>query len=334
VFSSPGRRNWALGLLALVLVVATVLVAVTLSRPSRNAANATLPGSPSAEPLSSESASPSASPSPSAWPSPSKSPSASPRKNTGPINPHQANCAPRPSSCGLPDASNTGVPAGTKLTVVPDRVTVTIAGTVIDGKDIRGCVDVKAPRVTIRRSKISCTDFYAIASIGGGGLTVEDSEIDCKNTNNTGLGSYGLTARRLNIHNCENGFDIDNTITVTDSYIHDLFEGSSGHADGIQLAGGAHITISHNTIFNPGGTSAIISNPSANSDVTVTSNLMAGGAYTLYCPRDSSSGYRVIDNRFSPMFSAKSGAYGPWTDCEKVAEVHGNVWDNNLQPLK
>jgi hypothetical protein len=211
------------------------------------------------------------------------------------------------------------------------------AGMVVDGKDIRGCVDIEAPRVTIRRSKITCTNFYVIASFAerysGGGLVVEDSEIDCKSTNGTGIGSYGVTARRLNIHNCENGFDIDNTITVVDSYIHDLYEGSTGHADGIQLAGGATISISHNTIYNPGGTSAIISNPSANSDVLVSGNLMAGGAYTLYCPRDSSRNYRVIDNRFSTLFSAKSGAYGPWTDCEKAAEVRGNVWDNTLQPV-
>ncbi len=147
------------------------------------------------------------------------------------------------------------------------------------------------------------------------------------------MGSYGVTGRRLNIHNCENGFDVDSSVTVADSYIHDLFEGSSGHSDGIQLAVGTHVTISHNTIFNPGGTSAIISNGSAVSDVTVTGNLLAGGAYSLYCPKGAVGSYRVISNRFSTLFSAKSGAYGPWTDCGNAGQVSGNVWDNTLQPV-
>ena len=254
------------------------------------------------------------------------------------IDPSRANCASRPSACGLPDATNTGVPAGTSLTVVNGNLDVTQAGAVIDGKDIRGCVNVKAPGVTIRRSKITCTDFYVVASFAdsysGGGLVIEDSELDCRNTNGTAMGSYGVTARRLNIHNCENGFDIDNTMTVQDSYVHDLYEGATGHADGIQLAGGAHITITHNTIFIPSGTSAIISNPTANSDVLVANNLMAGGAYTLYCPSDTSQNFRVIGNRFSTLFSAKGGEFGPWTDCEKVAEARGNVWDDTLQPVQ
>lgn len=254
------------------------------------------------------------------------------------IDPNRANCASKPSACGLPDATNTGVPAGTTLTVVNGDLEVTQAGTVIDGKDIRGCVSIRAPHVTIRRSRITCTNFYVVANFksyySAGSLVIEDSELDCKNTGGTGVGDYGVTARRLNIHNCENGFDIDNTFTVQDSYIHDLYEGPEGHADGIQLAGGAHITITHNTIFNPNGTSAIISNPRSNSDVLVANNLMAGGSYTLYCPGDTSQNFRVIGNRFSTLFSAKGGEFAPWTDCEKVAEVRGNIWDNSLQPVQ
>ena len=328
-------------MLALVLVVATVTVATALSRSRADGARVTQPNPPTLAPPSS----PDASSSPaSSSPAPSSSASSASRSATGSarpsaaaIGPNRPNCAPKPSSCGLPDATNTGVPAGTTLTVVNGDLSVTQAGAVIEGKDIRGCVDIEAPNVTIRRSKVSCTHFVVIASFSGrysgGGLLVEDVEIDCQNTDGTGIGSYGLTVRRLNIHGCENGLDIDSDTTVVDSYIHDLYEGPAAHADGIQLAGGAHITISHNTIFNPGGTSAIISHPDANSDVLVTGNLLAGGTYTLYCPRDSSRNYRVIDNRFSTLFSATSGEYGPWADCQKAAQVSGNVWDSSLQPV-
>lgn len=344
-------RGWTLGLLAvgaLVLVLVGLTLNYVLPGPGRDsgaaggstASAAGLAASgPAAQPSSpAASASPSASRSgrPSASPSRSGSRAAAPPGVTI-VDPHRPNCAPKPSACGLPDATNTGVPAGTSLTVVNGDVYVTTAGTVIDAKDIRGCVIIEAANVTIRRSKISCPNYYTIANLRenyrGGSVLIEDSEVDCRNTSGNGLGYYGITARRLNIHSCENGFDVNDTVTVEDSYIHDLYESSTSHTDGLQLPGGAHITINHNTIFVPGATSAIISDPTADSDVVISNNLLAGGAYTLYCPRDSSQNYQVVGNRFSTLFSPKSGEFGPWLDCEKVAVLKANVWDNNLQPV-
>jgi hypothetical protein len=69
------------------------------------------------------------------------------------------------------------------------------------------------------------------------------------------------------------------------------------------------------------------------SEVTIKNNLMAGGAFSLYCPRERSSNVRIIENRFSRIYFPKGGAYGPWTDCEKVAELYGNVWNNTGQLL-
>jgi hypothetical protein len=74
-----------------------------------------------------------------------------------------------------------------------------------------------------------------------------------------------------------------------------------------------------------GGTSAIISG--STSKVTVEANLLGGGAYTLYCP-DESTDYRVINNRF-----IERNEYGPWTECDRVAENRDNVWDNTLTPV-
>ncbi len=333
------RRAWLIGGLALVLVVGTTVAVVLLDRPDtrrlggRSGAVPTpvTPTAPAPSAASPSAASPSAAP-PSG--SASRGPSAAP---PGRANPHQPNCAPHPAGCGFPDATNTGVPAGTKLTVVNGDMEVHQAGTVIDGKDIRGCVAVMAANVTIRRSKISCTSYYVVGSFSeeykGGGLTIEDVEIDCRNTNSTGIGSFGFTARRLNIHGCENGFDLDSSATIVDSYLHDFYEGTSGHADGVQLSVGTHIVVSHNTILDAIGTSAMISNGSSISDVLVSGNLMAGGAYTLYCPAHGSTAYRVVNNRFSTMYYAKGGEYGPLSDCDKVAEFSGNVWDTTLTPL-
>jgi hypothetical protein len=239
-----------------------------------------------------------------------------------------------------PSATTTGVPQGTALTVVNGDMQIRTPGTVIDGKDIRGCVSVTAPGVIIRRSKIRCTWGYAVLSSNyiGTRLLIEDTEISCENDNGVGnrataVGDNNFTARRLNIHSCENGFDVDDDVTIQDSWIHDLYDdGVEAHTDGIQIAIGRNVIIEHNVIFVK-GTSAIISHPSTMSEVTIKNNLMAGGAFSLYCPRDRSSNVRIIDNRFSRIYFPKGGAYGPWTDCEKVAELYGNVWDNTGQLL-
>jgi hypothetical protein len=258
---------------------------------------------------------------------------------TGPVAlPAPGGCLPAPSRCGFPDATNTGVPAGTRLTARNGDMKVTQAGTVIDGINLNGCIRVEAPHVTIRNSKLSCQGPYGIFSYekdySGGGLLIQDVEVDCERTQATGIASYGFTAVRVKVHGCENGFAIDNTATVQDSYVYDLFIGNGGHTDGIQM-GGADNVIRHNTILNEydGGTSAIITSPTGMTQVTITDNLMAGGAYTLYCPRESSSGVVVTDNRFSRAYSPKGGAYGPWVYCDGVAEQRGNVWDADSKPL-
>jgi hypothetical protein len=236
-----------------------------------------------------------------------------------------------PSACGYPDITNTGVPTGTALTVVYGDMTISTAGTVVDGKDIRGCVLVAAANVTIRHSKVSCSGGYVVLQqITSGTLTVEDTELTCDGAAGTAIGYNNFAARRLNIYGCENGFDVDNNAVITDNWIHIT---APDHSDGVQLNAGSRITIQHNTITNAVGTSAIIAHPTGNSDVLVQDNLMAGGAYTLYCPETRSTNFRVISNRFSTIYYALVGVYGPWVYCEKVAVSSGNVYDADLRPL-
>lgn len=255
------------------------------------------------------------------------------------------------TACDLPnypDASCTGVPPGTALTVVNGDLNITVANTVIDGKDIRGCVLIKAPGVIIRNSKISCDNSVVVASFNaanggysGTGLLVEDSEITCNNTNGTAVGDYNFTVRRVNIHRCENGFDADGEITVEDSYIHDLYEGAQGlgHADGMQITPrGSNITVRHNTILPGASTTSAIITPRVGagvvSNILIQNNLLAGGAFTLYCPGGGSgNNFRVIGNHFSTVFYPTVGAFGAWTDCKDEAQVAGNVYHESGQSL-
>lgn len=237
----------------------------------------------------------------------------------------------------FPSAACTGVPAGTNLTVVDGDVEVDTANTVIDGQDIRGCVLVNAPGVVVRRSKMNCVASEA-DSYSGAAVVLEDVEIDCGNSKGTtAVGDYNFTVRRANIHSCENGFDVDGRVRIEDSYIHDLLRydpAEDPHTDGIQITPvGNDITIVHNTIYAGDGTSAIITNDLV-SNVLVKDNLMAGGAYTLYCPQGGrGTNYRVVGNHFTTQFSPSVGAYGPWTECEDEAEVTGNVFHESGQPV-
>jgi hypothetical protein len=254
----------------------------------------------------------------------------------------QTDCAPVPSKCSYPDASNTGVPADTSLTVMDlapaGYMDITTPGAIIENKDIRGCLVIKAANVTIRKSKITCNSFYAILSepgnYSGGGLLIEDSEISCDTTTNTGMSEYGFTARRIEVSGCENGFSITNDVTIEDSYIHSLYEGPSGagHADGIQMAGTpTNVMIRHNTILVPATTAAVNWTGPTNS-VTIDNNLLGGGAYTVYCPRQTiaTGAYKVINNRFAEGM----GAFGLTDDCDGGdVTFTGNYKDSNLSAV-
>jgi hypothetical protein len=126
-------------------------------------------------------------------------------------------------------------------------------------------------------------------------------------TGGTAVGDTNVTLDRVNIHGCENGFDADQWVTVQNSWIHDLL-GGVGHTDGLQMAHylngcatsacevshARFVDVIHNRIEAIDGTSAIISNPSGDSDVTIRNNLLTGGAYTLYCPYNGVAGAELV----------------------------------------
>jgi hypothetical protein len=292
------------------------------------------------------------------------------------------------SSCALPvypNATCTGVPAGTTLTAYTGPLTVTVANTVINGKSISGCIDIKAANVTIQNSKVTCTSggtstcSCAVSLDDGQGwnnwsVTVMDSEVDCGGdppggfNNSTAFGSAFMTIRRVNIHGCENGLDANQSIDVQDSYIHDLRQctasqcgGDGSHTDGLQMASGHYspagsnniaggalnIKIIHNTILSMKAgaptngtasdvyftTSAVISNPGATVDtsVTIDNNLLGGGAFTLYCARGAGTKYagtsEVKFNHFTTRYRSSVGAYDPSSDCSNE-NIAGNVYDD------
>jgi hypothetical protein len=220
-------------------------------------------------------------------------------------------------------------------------MTISTANAIVDSKDIRGCVEVTATGVIIRKSKITCTTrLYAVDTIDVAGtwLTIQDSEISCGYRLSThAIGEEQITVLRNNIYGCENGFDVNKNMAIQDNYIHDLYQGNGSddpHTDGIQMWNTAtNVIIQHNRIYANNGTSAIISPSQGTLGTIIRDNLFAGGAYTLYCRQNGPGGQQVVNNRFSTIFYPRSGAGGPWTECEDEALVTGNVYHETGQPL-
>lgn len=253
--------------------------------------------------------------------------------------------------CALPnypDASCTGVPVGTTLTPISGDINITIDGTIIEGKSINGCVDVNASNVIIRKSKIVGCDYVVSNSDHPNvtGLLVEDTEIDCGNRiGSNSIRTHDFTARRVNVHNCNDVMWVEGNVTIEDSYIHDVVNyvpSLDNHTDGVQLPGGAsNIVIRHNRIYgnyvSPAsyGNSAITAQGGGNNNVLIQDNLLAGGGNTLQCFENGVSGtnFRVTGNHFSTIFVSTIGGYGPEDGCRDETEFTGNVYEGTNQAL-
>jgi len=235
------------------------------------------------------------------------------------------------------------VPAGTNLTTQNGNMTISSAGTVVEKKLINGCITVNAPNVIIRDSKILCSGMAAIYN-NSTGLLVEDSEISCEGrVGGTGLTWQDFTARRINVHACENVIWAENNVVIEDSYLHDPINYdpvTDPHTDTVQIPSNAtNITIRSNTIYGnyinkeDFGNSAITVG-GGTSNILITQNLLAGGGYTVYCNQPGpGQNFRITDNHFSRIFVSTVGGFGPWEECKDESQVTGNVYHETGQAL-
>jgi hypothetical protein len=235
-----------------------------------------------------------------------------------------------------PDATNTGVPAGTVLTSRPSsRYIISQNGAVVEGLDIVDCVEVNANNVTIRKCRIHVDTWYLIKynvySEGYTNLLVEDCELDGTNGANTmvAIAAANYTLRRCNIHGSGDGPRIwaPGNALIEDCYVHDLWNPGGAHNDAVDLSDGANAVVRHNTIYNQEGQTSCIT---AGADNTLIQyNLMAGGGYTIY---GGGTNVRIINNVFSKKYFPNCGSYGVrayWSDTGN--QWSGNVWYENGQ---
>ncbi|WP_173078378.1 hypothetical protein [Phytohabitans rumicis] len=255
------------------------------------------------------------------------------------------------STGGKPGASNTGVPAGTKLKVVTGDQTYATSNQVISGLDIRGYVRITGKNVTLRNSIVRggakrCNSSSVISVSGS--ARIERTEIRPTNPNACldGVRGGNITMVGVNIHGVVDGVKAGANVLIQDSYIHDLSffasdpnqGGGETHNDAVQSFGDRNITLRHNTLSvgsqgnaawqvtqDDGGTAT---------NLRVENNWLDGGGCTLNFAHKGGptpmTGIHVVGNRF--------GSSG--FDCPilistqtRLTTNSGNVFAANGKPI-
>jgi len=275
-------------------------------------------------------------------------------------------CPPYPA---FPDETCTGWRhTGVALRAVPGSLTqgsgwhwqrgavvVDKRGAVLDGLDIAGCVRVVADDVTLRRSRVSCRDYYLVKTVDPPrhftGLLVEDVELDGMGALNgsTGIAFDSYTARRVDAHGLSSlAFKMGSHTVVEDSYVHDFACGRQDgvitndllHQAGIGTNGAAaDMVIRHNTVDLGRAGAACLSGAIANYQdfgtfdrlVIDRNSIDAAGGYCLKAGvrqpgHPDATGVRVTDNVFGRDYSAGCGSYGPVSNWGPGPR---NVWSGN-----
>jgi hypothetical protein len=215
---------------------------------------------------------------------------------------------------GFPGAENTGVPDGVTLKE-SDGLRISANGAVISDLDIEGCVVVDADDVTIRNTRIRCSDPASANAVqvadGATGLVIEDSEIDGLGGAQIGVGWNNYTLRRVEIHGTADGVRLGSNSVIEDSWIHDLKRQGELHGDAVQSTSGGDILVRHNTLDSVTtdnhdlNNSAIMLGTETGAQLLAEArfegNYLNGGNYTVNIRGDANIRDVVfIDNVFGP----------------------------------
>jgi len=249
---------------------------------------------------------------------------------------------------GYPNASTTGVPAGTVLTK-RGGFKVTASNSTYQNLEIDGCVTFGSgvSNVVFRNVLFKSDGCYwlLLNDVGATGIQVFDSEFDSLNNPNADAAVNGsnITLTRVNIHGSVDGIKAGSNMVVQDSYIHDLVVTSSSHNDGIQSLGTTKLTITHNSILLGDGVNAaiILSTGSADAmkNVLADNNLLSGGGYTVFGGYEAGVDVRsrvsnivFSNNKFKIAYQVDShgnpdsGFYGPFTSVDSPVVLTNNTW--------
>lgn len=239
-----------------------------------------------------------------------------------------------PPTVVRPGPSTTGVPAGTVL-VPSGPLTIRTPGAVVENLDVAGCVVVAASDVTIRRSRVRCPGGPGSMAVrvadGVKGLVVEDTEIDGLGRTEIGVGWTGYTLRRVNIHHVADGARFGHGVTVEGSWIHDMVQIGTLHADALQTTSASNSVIRGNLLDPRNAATGAQHNAAimlgsetgtrAVRNVLIEGNVLGGGGYSLNVSGSiTAEGVVIRGNVFDP-----TATHGPVIAPARVPLSTGNL---------
>lgn len=267
-------------------------------------------------------------------------------------------CFASPSSCGYPDATNTGPVAGTVFTKVPEQATsgngwawdsrgwISVSGSnvTLNGIQTSADIDITGNNVTIQNCKISeANGDFGVSARHTTNTTVKNCMISGTNATSGRLSVaiksiYGddvnLRSLANNISYVSTGIQYCQGL-IQDNYIHDLGFQNGDHLNGTTSNSGCdQLTIKHNTIFNSFDQTDAISlfqdfGRATNS--LVTNNYLAGGGYSIYGGGGSygtATNIQITNNRISDHYYANGGYWGWLAHYDNGGS--GNVCSGNI----
>jgi hypothetical protein len=235
--------------------------------------------------------------------------------------------------------------------VVNGDLTISTAGQVVDGLDIRGALTINASNVVVRRSLIEGrSGRTSIIVASGTGIVFSDDEVTVASPSpaSDSMSVKNATITRLNIHGGVDGIKLGANSTVTGSWIHGLSAfasdpaqgGRATHNDAIQILSGTNIHISGNNLQVTSHNNSAIQvtqDQGTVSGLVVASNWADGGGCTFnfsgHGPGGvllTMSGITLVNNRFG---------HGSQFNCPVLIDRQttivqsGNVYDDTGQPI-
>lgn len=257
---------------------------------------------------------------------------------------------PPPPPSGFPNATNTGVPAGSTLHSCATNITT--AGT-YDLCQFNGTVTIRAAGVKITRSLILGQVVAPNDNLQGATFTDVTIDCGCMSQSDTStpvaIQYNNFTLTRVNLSHSGHGVALGSNVTIQDSYIHDLGGNTEAHKDGLYVGDGTNVLIKHNNIEcndgpKAGCTSAIglLTDFGTVSNFVIDGNLLNTiGSYCFYAAGGPSKPYgsdhiTFTNNHFGRKYRANCGFYGPvtyWNSSKPGMVWSGNVWDDTGQTV-
>ncbi|WP_156044130.1 hypothetical protein [Cellulomonas sp. HZM] len=286
----------------------------TTAKPSPSATSTTSSPAPTAT-ATTDPPKPTSTPTATAAPTPTSTPTSTPTATQTPV----ATPTPTSSSAARPGPSNTGVPAGTKLTVREGDWTITTPNTVIDSMDVRGFVSIKTTGVVIKNSIIRGRDtaydkaMIMVDQTVPSSVSVVDTTLAASTPSPHIRGVIGarFSLTRVDAYDVvDQVLIIGDDVTVQDSWLHDNayfeqdpnYNNTPSHDDNVQISIGKNLRFVNNTMTGTHNSVMMVTQDRGKvSDLVFSGNHVDGGACSVNLAEKAYgplSGLTFTDNVF------------------------------------